>query len=438
MPHWYWIWMTGAGLLGIASLAWLLSAIAWDQWKRRKDKSPRCRACWYSMEGATSLTCPECGHIAKNATELQRPRRRYVQAMIAVLCVALCYHLWLVPQRHKRGERWTSLIPTTVLVIITPIETRWSTTSHLVEAMLYRSWEAWDWQRNIVAARQILAATDAELESCVHTRTMWPAGAEIVLRASMHNDMYSISAWRRLDIQSTDGRGVHVGEWEPNPIPLNVTCALGYGQDAEPIPPEALVNPLPIGRHDLSFTTTLSGPWGMRRTRHHTVQIEVVAPENAGIVPVDEQKFRDIVSQSLRVRATNEYSPLFKVDMDSQFVFDELYRSRYNAKLTPVCDPSIAVQIDVLDGDHAVWSCGVERYGWKSVNESSTDEMKRLAWNNESCEWNRQALSRLKVRVRGDLGLTARDFEAQQYWSGEITIPMKEILDQTDRANESR
>lgn len=431
MPQWYWICKSAAVLLGVASVMWLALAIAWDQWKRRNGKLPHCRACWYSMEGATSLTCPECGCVAKNATDLQRPRRRYGQAMIAVLCVALCYHLWLVPLRHKRGERWTSLIPTTVLVWTTPLKGLHSG-DPFVEAVWYRSRESWTWQQNILAARQIIFTSNAELRSCVHTRAVWPENAAILFEARLGDSMYSLAGIRLLDIRSTDGRGLHLQTGDEHPIPPGIHVfrrGPGYPSTA---PHFALVDPPSVGTQKFSFISTLSGPWGIHRSAHHTVTIDVVPPAECGLAPMDTPEVREVLAKAMRVSwSERSWFPWLQINMDDQQIFETLYRSRYKAGLKPVFDPRIAVRIEIRDGDRILWSMADLDSNYPAES-TSCDAMRDLAWDGETGNWKRSAMAHWTVHVLGDLALAAQDFQAQHYWSGEIVLPMKDVIKQTD------
>ena len=65
-----WIFWIAGGLLGIAGLWLAYWALLSDRAKGRK----RCPKCWYNMQGAESLRCPECGHTAKSERKLRKTR----------------------------------------------------------------------------------------------------------------------------------------------------------------------------------------------------------------------------------------------------------------------------------------------------------------------------------------------------------------------------
>ena len=106
-----WIaWISGT-LLGLTALSLLIWALFCDprRWQRR------CPKCWYDMRGnLDSRRCPECGFEARRDRQLHRVRRRWSWAFIGVLVLILAATVALTPQVQREGPM--SLVPLTVLL----------------------------------------------------------------------------------------------------------------------------------------------------------------------------------------------------------------------------------------------------------------------------------------------------------------------------------
>lgn len=74
----------------------------------------RCRRCWYDMVGAPSLTCPECGRIARHERDLRRTRRSRALMALGMVFVLAAYGVHVAPRVRKDG--WLAAVPTTVLI----------------------------------------------------------------------------------------------------------------------------------------------------------------------------------------------------------------------------------------------------------------------------------------------------------------------------------
>jgi hypothetical protein len=72
------IWIIAGSLLLLAGAATALYALFADRSRGRR----RCPSCFYSMDGATGLLCPECGRTARSQRTLHRTRRRWRLALI--------------------------------------------------------------------------------------------------------------------------------------------------------------------------------------------------------------------------------------------------------------------------------------------------------------------------------------------------------------------
>ena len=79
-----------------------------------RSRAPRCRKCWYSMEGI-GLTCPECGWTAKHPRVLTRRRRRWwVVISVGVVFLSMGGGSWLLVRGKAHG--WWAIVPTEALV----------------------------------------------------------------------------------------------------------------------------------------------------------------------------------------------------------------------------------------------------------------------------------------------------------------------------------
>lgn len=107
-----WLFWLAGGLLGIAGLWLSYWALLSDRAKGRK----RCSKCWYDMQGAEGLRCPECGHTAKGQRKLHKTRRRWRFAFVAVAVLLGATSLGLTPK--VRNDGWMSITPTTALILI--------------------------------------------------------------------------------------------------------------------------------------------------------------------------------------------------------------------------------------------------------------------------------------------------------------------------------
>jgi len=112
-------------------------------------------------------------------------------------------------------------------------------------------------------------------------------------------------------------------------------------------------------------------------------------------------------------------------------LFEALYRTRQRLGLSPICDPHVALRFEIRDGERVLWSAADSDSGHRE-EITSCNAMRDLAWDRETGDWKRSAMEHWTVHVRGDLGLAAQDFQAQHYWSGEIVLPMKDVIKQTD------
>jgi len=116
-PPWLtWLLWSIGGVLALAGLVLLISALFWDRSRGRL----RCPKCWYDMSGLKvgDLTCPECGRTQKHEGRLRKTRRRYVRAAASVVLVGLGVGSALAPRIMQHDP--LAIVPAFALRLILP------------------------------------------------------------------------------------------------------------------------------------------------------------------------------------------------------------------------------------------------------------------------------------------------------------------------------
>jgi hypothetical protein len=106
----YWLGWAGAIIvtLSMIIMAW------WALFSDRPRGRRRCPQCWYDMSYSPGMSCSECGFTATSERQLQRTRRRWGYAVLALLTTfVVTFNI-----RHMAVEHgMVSLMPTRVLTI---------------------------------------------------------------------------------------------------------------------------------------------------------------------------------------------------------------------------------------------------------------------------------------------------------------------------------
>ncbi|MCI0363904.1 MAG: HEAT repeat domain-containing protein [Phycisphaerales bacterium] len=125
-------WSGGAllGLVGVGIALWALFAdrsggrlasasihplALWALFVDRSRAKRRCSKCWYDMSATAGLQCPECGRVAKRESKLYKTRRNWRWVMAGFMVILAASFLTVQPRVQRDG--WTSLMPTTLLVL---------------------------------------------------------------------------------------------------------------------------------------------------------------------------------------------------------------------------------------------------------------------------------------------------------------------------------
>lgn len=105
---------TGAIFLGVLALLVATWALFADSARGRK----RCPKCWYDMSASPTLTCSECGTIAKSPAALLRTRRRWRVLLVSLVLAILGGASAIGP--NLRAGRGFDLIPDVVMMAMAP------------------------------------------------------------------------------------------------------------------------------------------------------------------------------------------------------------------------------------------------------------------------------------------------------------------------------
>jgi HEAT repeat protein len=171
-----------AAVCGIALLAWAMFA---DRSRGRK----RCCNCWYTMDHAVSLRCPECGHEVRNERALYRTRRRWKWASAGLLPLLLAAILAVQPKVQRDG--WGSVVPATVLILLLRVDDRpWVVDGiqyHITETHTHPALgtpmhvpsdeRLWQWQWRLLARSILMRIED---EARVSQRTAYHSWLAVV------------------------------------------------------------------------------------------------------------------------------------------------------------------------------------------------------------------------------------------------------------------
>lgn len=187
-----------------------------DRLNRDTLGSRRCPRCWYDMSGTESLTCSECGRVARRERQLRRPRRRRSYLALVMVMLVGAWLLWKTPWIRTNG--WVAALPTTALVLASPMDSsQWhllpggraelpmSTTTRELCVRIERG-ATWDWQTSLAidryltdGARQrrlVLCRDDVIAGQPLHVRLVWPFAfdtkGDMACRARIaHTDAWS-------------------------------------------------------------------------------------------------------------------------------------------------------------------------------------------------------------------------------------------------------
>lgn len=102
------------GMPAAGILAYGLALLGRGIYGQNPRGTRRCPKCWYDMGGAPGLVCPECGHDAKDLSNLLKRRRRARLVWIGAALALLGVIGFVTPLVQVRG--WQTLVPSVVMI----------------------------------------------------------------------------------------------------------------------------------------------------------------------------------------------------------------------------------------------------------------------------------------------------------------------------------
>lgn len=175
-----WLWLVSAVAVGIACLM-----LYWSLFHDRSRGRPRCPCCWYSMEGASGLTCPECGATARSTRMFLKTRRRWRWALVSL--VLLSTVSISIKRLVNRYGVW-NLMPTFVVVEMMPpagIKPEPFPQSHPVELAFWRRHKA-----GALSSRHL--DRYCRRAGYVEFPERWPRGVPLTVRSTLSYTQFDL------------------------------------------------------------------------------------------------------------------------------------------------------------------------------------------------------------------------------------------------------
>ena len=408
-----------AGIVFCAVVA--AKSIAGDPARRRR----RCPRCWHEFgpaDGATSLQCAECGHVARTEADLGRNRRSIPRAVVAILGV-IAIGIATRVRMLDRGP-W-SMVPSNVLLAVTPIlddggyrTAAWELASRI------RTGDATDTQTREAFALFVEGDADARPPSLA-----WRAKYRDLGSATMARLGPSDPLLRRLleippafEVSWAAGSGTASGAGASPPLllldadvwwpdghegRLTITLADGSTRIADFRPDgrfPALIVELPTGTHADRLTLELSvralgtadPERGWTAYPKSEIEIPTLAPSDAHAwTPVDRSELRDTIravfSEGLAVWASG--APRAGLRFDSRLTAGEEFAGT-----------AIGLRVEVLEDGvvrrtSRIWWMGGSRSTTAARWLPSIEDSEAMA---RLFEGNAESDRRWSLRITGD------------------------------------
>lgn len=167
-----WIFWVLGGMLGALALGAWYWALLHDRSRGRR----RCPKCWYDMTGRPdSLTCSECGYIARREPKLKRTRRHWKRAIIGCLVALLAALCIMTPGIRRVG--WVSVLPTTILVLLPQnlLDANTALKTEFVKRRAEGDLATWQWR---ILLRRSSVDPRAAFKVDFRSRPMWPVNEQ--------------------------------------------------------------------------------------------------------------------------------------------------------------------------------------------------------------------------------------------------------------------
>jgi len=422
-----WVLWFAAGLLLVGGV-WLTG---WSLFHDRARGRRRCPKCWYDLRGTPGLRCSECGYEAKRERQLFSTRRRWRLAALGVLLMLAASSAGLAPKVRRDG--WLSLVPTTVLILAVPPAAEdwiWPPVGMLspgdTEDDLLNRPSSFENRAADELARRI--ASGAELWNCqwrylirekraIRTRRKWPQ--TVPFMAALRLPLVSrgsITVCPRLQ-DATDATflwddGVF---WRDGPHLPEVVGVLAAGTT------EVIFDCAVWKRKSFWREAGESPLW----TGTVEIPLECAPSIDDVIRPDRDPALTEAMRAALRVKLSFH-----------QLVDTGPPRSAWCLSLgllqvadSPLNAVALGLGVDVLhDGKVA----GTRRFRrqdfWPRGDPRQVNATIDLPGVDEEALFGPDAADHWSLRVRGDGEMALTDWDRDQYWAGEFTLPLSEVL----------
>ncbi|MCI0364143.1 MAG: hypothetical protein L0Y44_01890 [Phycisphaerales bacterium] len=444
-PWTAWIFWIGGALLALSGLTLLTWSLFWDRSKGRR----RCPRCWYDMSATPALICSECGKVAKRERKLGKTRRRWRLAIIAFLGVLSGGWLTLMPKADRDG--WWSLVPNRVLIAGLPfagsIDDFWCK-EMARRVALGTPFQDPRFQSRFGAPNYKLTAREWEqfFDRCV--------AGDVLARplSERWKQKYGelIHAWTQSGLFEVDPEAEAAQHklWTL-PLHLEVSSRPVWPHDAAPLVECSLQNWWPIVASPRALVTP--------RTPNPATILVGDSPDRWLILDnsTDEQMTFDVVYEGIPNQpglatpstetilipirrggsAADYLTPVVSPDMDaamrslryqvSQYRDGKGRRISFDTRSTQVgAFNGVAVGVvfeftlngEVVARQPVWWQAGAIRENFLpfAPPEGNMDRVFMAAPNETAM-----------IRVRSDPNIALRVLDCDQYWEGEVTIPLK-------------
>jgi len=442
-------WLNVLIVIGAAAVAIMLGYGLWWSWfSDRARGRRRCPSCWYDMSRTSGLQCNECGQVAGNERDLMRARRR---PLVAVTCIIGLSVLGAATIDQWRSSQWTSYVPSSAILLALPIlDGNGDLVQELHRRMDRDKLSAEHW--NDLRARVLEGDGAAAPASDAWCAKYGPIALNVQQWLNNQKDDAAIDAFEqalfelqcrrppRFRATSRDSWpvgvspaiSVHVSDWLPGARGLRVrvdTTLPGFQPvvctrpGAESFVRDFSLSLPPQGagdhRVELKFSVERRRPgstdWVAAGESMCPVSFRVDSTQAPNLIPVSDElmseSIRRIFGDGLVQWRTGSLPVRIRIDP----------RPTYEKTFAGV---AVALHVDLVRNGRVArqlqtwWLGGLnvaDRFHTHAVPMALDDLL--TPESTEADEW--------ILRVRGDESLAWRVPGAAQFWSGEISFPVK-------------
>lgn len=433
-----------------ALVIWL--AFFGDRAKGRK----RCPKCWYDMNAAPApgLTCSECGHVCKKASQLYKARWRWKPVFMGTVACLLTFAVsnWA----NLRAGAWMKLVPSTVLYLavepdyssplrapsivpdgsggwtLAPAQAARPSSIDDVKQLLgrelgrrHREGELPSWIWRSVSLDGFAPPVDKS--RWLHTRRKWPKrqnlilGSELAARLLVLPNPGNLAQRTRLEI-SEAARAMGVGEWamiiENTSLPSRPVSEVRYHIDT---------SRLPFGRHRIPLSVTCTehaGPTNSIELWRSDFLIELEIVDSVeGVVTLANDPHTNAA-----VRSAADVTFL-RTQLNGRNAYDTLKADVHPAaaRVPPVADLGIAFTLRFYEfGREVAFRHDDLQPPRADGFVFTSDEVRERLMPHGL--WSDEALATLVVRVEGRPEAVVPQLDFSRAWSGNYEVPLSQIV----------